>query len=87
MLFRSYYANDMKMADGLKILKIEGAEPGGASFRDGSYPFTNPYYVTIPAGLAEDDPAQVLFDWILSEEGQALVEYEGYVPVSEVSAS
>ena len=36
---------------------------------------------------AEDDPAQVLFDWILSEEGQALVEYEGYVPVSEVSAS
>lgn len=82
-----YYANDMKMADGLKILKIEGAEPGGASFRDGSYPFTNPYYVTIPAGMAEDDPAQVLFDWILSEEGQALVEYEGYVPVSEVSAS
>ncbi len=82
-----YYANDMKMADGLKILKIEGAEPGGASFRDGSYPFTNPYYVTIPAGLTEDDPAQVLFDWILSEEGQALVEYEGYVPVSEVSAS
>lgn len=77
-----YYANDMKMAEGLKILKINGAEPGGKSFRDGSYPFTNPYYVTVPAGLEEGDPAQILFDWVLSEEGQRLVEHEGYVAVS-----
>lgn len=77
-----YYANDMRMAEGLKLLKINGAEPGGESFRDGSYPFTNPYYVTIPAGLEPDDPAQVLFDWILGEEGQRLVEHEGYVAVS-----
>lgn len=82
-----YYANDMKMAEGLKILSIEGAEPSGASFRDGSYPFTNPYYATISADKGEDDPARILFDWLLSGEGQALVEYEGYVPVSEVSES
>lgn len=77
-----YYANDMKMAEGLKLLKIDGAQPGGESFRDGSYPFTNPYYVTVKAGLAADDPAQILFDWILGEEGQRLVEHEGYVAVS-----
>lgn len=82
-----YYANDMKMAEGLKILKIDGAEPGGDSFRDGSYPFTNPYFVTIPAGLKENDPAQVLFDWVLGEEGQRLVEHEGYVAVSGGSGS
>lgn len=82
-----YYANDMKMADGLKILSIEGVQPGGESFRDSSYPFTSPYYVTIPAELAEDDPAQILFDWILSEEGQALVEHEGYVPAVEVKGT
>ena len=82
-----YYANDMKMAAGLKILSIEGVQPDGESFRAGTYPFISHYYVTTSADLAEDDPAQVLFDWILSEEGQSLVEHEGYVPVAETGAA
>lgn len=77
-----YYANDMRMADGLKILRVGDVEPSPETFRDGSYPFTNPYYVVMKAGLAEDDPTYILFQWVLSPEGQELVAEKGYAAVS-----
>lgn len=75
-----YYANDMKMADGLKILAVDGVQPSVDTIRSGSYPFLNNYYVVAAAHPTE--ATQVLFDWILSDEGQKLVAQEGYVPVS-----
>ena len=79
-----YYANDMKMADGLKILAIDGIEPCADTIRSGAYPFLNNYYVLTAADLPEDAPAKTLYDWILSEEGQKLVAHEGYVSVLDV---
>lgn len=78
-----YYANDMQMAEGLKVLRIEGVEPSAVSFRDGTYPFVNPYYVLMQAGLPEEDPVSILFHWILSREGQRLVAEMGYAAVLE----
>lgn len=82
-----YYANDMKMADGLKILAIDGVEPTDETIRSGDYPFLNNYYVLTAAGLAEAAPARVMYDWILSEEGQKLVAHEGYVSVLDVGGA
>lgn len=79
-----YYANDMKMAEGLKLLAIDGVEPNAGTIRSGDYPFLNNYYVLTAAGLDADAPAKVLYDWLLSEEGQKLVAYEGYVSVLDV---
>ena len=78
-----YYANDMNMADGLKLLAIDGVTPSAESIRDGSYPFLNPYYVVTAAGLPEDSPTSILFQWLLGTEGQSLVAHEGYVSVKE----
>lgn len=75
-----YYANDMKMADGLKILAVDGVQPSVDTIGSGSYPFLNNYYVVTAAQPTE--AAQVLFDWILSDEGQKLVAQEGYVPAA-----
>lgn len=79
-----YYANDMRMADGLKILAVEGVEPSAKSIRSREYPLLNNYYVLIRAGLEEDSPAKQVFRWILSEEGQKLVAGQGYVSVLDV---
>lgn len=79
-----YYANDMKMAEGLKILAIDGVDPDPDTIRSGQYPFLNNYYVLTAAGSADDAPAKILYDWILSEEGQTLVAHEGYVSVLDV---
>ena len=82
-----YYANDMRMAEGLKLLKIDDVEPDAAAFRDGTYPFTNPYYVITADGLSEDSPTRILFDWILSSNGQRLVNEMGYAGVSDPEAA
>ena len=76
----------MNMADGLKILQINGVTPGAESFRSGAYPFLNPYYVVMAADTPEDSPTAVLYNWILGEAGQYLVDQEGYVSVKDVSA-
>ena len=80
-----YYAKNMNMADGLKILQIDGVTPGAESFRSGAYPFLNPYYVVMAAGTPEDSPTAVLYNWILGEAGQYLGDQEGYVSVKDVS--
>lgn len=79
-----YYAHDMKMADGLKMIAVDGVEPNVETIRSHQYPFINDAYVVIKAGLAEDDPAKVLYNWIMSEEGQNLVAHEGYVSILDV---
>lgn len=75
-----YYADDMKMADGLKIISIDGVKPDDTTIASLKYPFINPYYVVINADAAQDSPARILYNWLLSPEGQNLIEIEGYVP-------
>jgi phosphate transport system substrate-binding protein len=79
-----YYAEEMKMAQGLKLLALEGVEPTPETIRSEEYPLLNPKYVVIPADAAEDQPNRILYNWLLSEEGQKLVAQEGYVSVLEV---
>ncbi len=80
-----YYAEEMKMAQGLKLLALEGVEPTPETIRSEEYPLVNPKYVVIPADAAEDAPNRILYNWLLSEEGQKLVAHEGYVSILEVA--
>ena len=81
-----YYAEEMEMAQGLKILNIDGIVPNPATIRSEEYPLLNPKYVVIPADAAADSPNRILFNWLLGEEGQRLAAHEGYVPILEVTA-
>jgi phosphate transport system substrate-binding protein len=76
-----YYADDMQMAKGLKILSIDGVKPGDDTIASKAYPFLNPYYTVIAAKEPEGSPARVMYSWLLSPEGQNLIKTEGYVPV------
>lgn len=80
-----YYAEEMKMAQGLKLLSLNGVEPNPETIRTETYPLINPKYVVLPADAGEDAPNRILFQWLLSEEGQRLVAHEGYVSVLEVA--
>ena len=77
-----YYANDMEMARGLKVLSIDGVTPTADTIRSGEYPFLNPYYVAIAKDAAMDSPTRILYDWVLGSDGQKLAQMEGYVPVT-----
>lgn len=79
-----YYANDMEMAEGLKILSIDGVAPSPETIRSGEYPHLNAYYCAIPADAPEGSPNRILYDWLVTEEGQRLLAQEGYVSVLDV---
>lgn len=79
-----YYANDMQMAQGLKLLAVDGVVPSAQTIRSETYPFRNAYYVVMSADTPEDSVTSLLYHWLLSEEGQKLVALQGYVSVMEV---
>ena len=75
-----YYLTNME-ADKLstsKILDVEGVTPSNETIGSGAYPLTNDFYAVIRASAAEDSPERVLYNWICSEQGRALVEKENY---------
>ena len=82
-----YYANDMEMARGLKVLSIDGVAPSAGTIRSGEYPFLASYYVSVAKDAPADSPARILYDWVLGPDGQRLAEEMGYVPVSGEGAA
>jgi len=74
-----FFAEDMGMADGLKIIAVNDVTPSAGSIRNGEYPFINPYYAVIDANEPERSPARIMWDWLQSNDGQKLVNLEGYV--------
>ena len=76
-----YYSTEMVGNDEIKLLAIEGIEPTKETIRNDSYPITSEFYA-ITAGT-ENPNVDKLLQWILSPQGQQLVEKVGYVPVTE----
>lgn len=76
-----YYVRNMVDFPGLRMLAVDGVEPDDASIGSGRYPYVNDFYVAIRSGEPEGSPARILYDFLLGEEGQALVREAGYVPI------
>lgn len=78
-----YYATDMWLNDGVKLLAVDGVAPTKDTISSGEYPITTAYYAVTRSDLRSDDSAQVLLNWILSDEGQQLAEEAGYVKLGQ----
>lgn len=74
-----YYVAKMRDDVDIKILEVDGAKPSSDTISVGDYPFVNDFYAVIRKDAAADSPERRLFDWIQGEEGQALINLEGYV--------
>ena len=74
-----YYSTEMVRNEKIKLVSVDGIEPSIENIRSGSYPLTSEFYA-VTAGT-ENPNVQPFIDWILSEEGQLLVEDTGFVPV------
>jgi len=74
-----FFSTEMVRNEDIRLLAVDGVFPDKESIRSGEYPVTAEFYA-ITAGT--DNPnAQSFIDWILSEEGQELIEKTGYVPI------
>ena len=80
-----FYATEMVESGDIRLLALDGVEPTRETIRDESYPITETFYAVTaaPVGeppLQERDPTAAAFlDWILSDQGQQLIEQTGYV--------
>lgn len=71
--------------DTVKSLKIDGVEATAENVKDGSYKIARPFNIVTTDDL--DPASQDFITFIMSQEGQAIVEDNGYIAVNENAAS
>ena len=76
-----YYVTGMLGEGGVKILTINGIAPTAETIADGSYPVAGNIYAIYRKGETNEN-VQKAIDFMLSPEGQEIVERSGYIPLS-----
>lgn len=77
-----YYINNLYKNEDIKVLNIDGISPENENLINGSYPFTASYYAVIRSDEPQYSVYRQLRDYMLTDEGQQIVEMAGYCPVS-----
>ncbi|MBQ8397908.1 MAG: substrate-binding domain-containing protein [Clostridia bacterium] len=74
-----FYSTEMVANEQIKLLSVDGAAPTRENIENGTYPHAGAFY----AVTRHDADANTLrlLDWILSPQGQALIEKTGYTPI------
>lgn len=75
-----YFAQTMYPNQDTKLLSIDGYAPTDENIRSGGYPFIAEVYA-VTNGEPEGVIAEFV-DWILSPQGQYLIEQTGYAPIN-----
>lgn len=75
-----FYATEMVQNGQIRLLEVDGIAPSRESIQDGTYPLSSFFYA-ITAGSG-NPYVEGLVEWILSEQGQQLVEKTGYTPIA-----
>lgn len=79
-----FYARNMYEKPGLRFMAVDGVMPGNDTIKSGRYPYVNEFYAAIREDEPKDSTAHLLFDWLTTDDGQALVESLGYVGLEDV---
>jgi phosphate transport system substrate-binding protein len=75
-----YYMDGIVGNDSVKMLSLNGVYPSAENIRNRTYPVVAQFYAIYRADN-ENENIKVLIDWLLSEEGQTLIEETGYVRI------
>jgi phosphate transport system substrate-binding protein len=70
--------------DSVKGLKIDGAQPTAANIENGTYKVVRPFNIVLPGKVS--DAAQDFINFIMSDQGQKIVEDNGYIAVGDKAA-
>jgi phosphate transport system substrate-binding protein len=76
-----YYVTDMEYNPNVKMLKINGIEANPTNITKATYPIGTAYYSVFRKTEILDSPVRKIVDYILSDQGQQLMENAGYVKI------
>ena len=78
------YSSLGSLNDTVKAVKIDGAEPTADNINNGSYTISRPFNIATKGDVS--DVAQDFINYILSDEGQAIVEQEDFIQIDASGA-
>ncbi|MDR3295621.1 MAG: substrate-binding domain-containing protein [Clostridiales Family XIII bacterium] len=76
-----YYTQNLWRSDQIKYLRVDGVAPLTEHIADGSYPILSDVCMVLRKGEPDGSAARKLANFIRSDEGKAVAEGAGYVPV------
>ena len=78
------YVSLGSLDDTVKAVKIDGVEATGENVSNGSYKIARPFNIVTKDGLS--DVSQDFIDYIMSADGQAIIEENNYIKASDEGA-
>ena len=79
------YVSLVSLDDSVKALKIDGAEATAENVKSGTYKVSRPFNIATKEG-ADNEVANDFITFIMSTEGQQVVEENGYIPLDGTQA-
>src|SRR5699024_2221261 len=76
------YASTGSMDENVKGLSVDGAEPSEENIQSGDYTVSRPFNYATNEDEELSELAQAFLDFILSDDGQAVVSENGFIPVN-----
>lgn len=77
-----YYLSGMVADSNVKMLAINGIYPDVENIKNGTYPISTDFYVVYRKDNRNEN-VKKLVEWLLTEEGQTMIETCGYVGVAK----
>lgn len=74
-----FYVQGIVESSRIKLLKLDGVYPSKENIRNKSYPAVSNFYAITRSEDKENPSVKKILDFILSPEGQSLIEKSGYV--------
>lgn len=74
-----FYMTGIVEDSGVKLLALDGVAPTPENIASGAYPVVSEFFAVTRANEVNPNVQRVV-DWLLSDEGRALIEAVGYVP-------
>ncbi len=75
-----YYVEAVPREMSVKMLAVDGVSPTAENIKSGDYPHVTEFYAVCRKDNDKENVRRLL-DWLLSDEGQALIEATGYVGI------
>ena len=76
-----YYMDGIVGNKAVKMLSLNGVYPSAENIQNGEYPIIAQFYAIYRADN-ENENIKALIDWLLSDEGQEIIEKSGYVKIN-----
>lgn len=74
-----FFSQEMVQNGKIKFIAVDGVEPTVENIQNGTYPIVDLFYAI--TGESNNPHIKAFLEWILSEQGQWIIEETGYVPL------